>query len=254
MNLDKFTERARGFVLAAQSEALGANHQRLTAEHLLKALLEDDQRLAANLITASGGNPDGALTAVNASIASMPKVTGGEGQIYMDPAMARVLDEAQKIATKSGDAFVTAERLLMALAMAKGSEAATILESAGVRPQTLNAAIDDLRKGRTADTASAEEGYDALNRFARDLTEAARDGKIDPVIGRDEEIRRCIQVLSRRTKNNPVVIGEPRRRQDRDRRRPRHAHRQRRRAGKPGRQALDGARHGRADRRCKVPR
>ena len=209
MNLDKFTERARGFVLAAQSEAMQANHQRLTAEHLLKAQLEDDQRLAANLITASGGDPDAVLSAVNASLAKLPKVTGAEGQIFMDPAMARILDDAQKISTKAGDAFVTAERLLMAISMAKGTEAAKILESAGVRPQTLNAAIDDLRKGRTADSASAEEGYDALNRFARDLTEAARDGKIDPVIGRDEEIRRCIQVLSRRTKNNPVVIGEP---------------------------------------------
>ena len=209
MNLDKFTERARAFVLAAQTEALQAGHQRLTLDHLLKALLEDDQKLARNLILGSGGDADAALSAVTASIAKLPKVSGGEGQIYLDPSVARVLDDAQKISTKAGDAFVTAERLLMAIAMAKGTDAAKILESAGVRPQTLNAAIDDLRKGRTADSASAEEGYDALNRFARDLTEAARDGKIDPVIGRDEEIRRCIQVLSRRTKNNPVVIGEP---------------------------------------------
>ncbi|MEM7212817.1 MAG: ATP-dependent chaperone ClpB [Pseudomonadota bacterium] len=209
MNLDKFTERARAFVLAAQTEALQAGHQRLTLDHLLKAMLEDDQKLARNLITGSGGDPDAALAGVNASIAKLPKVSGGEGQIYLDPSVARVLDDAQKISTKAGDSFVTAERLLMAISMAKGTDAAKILESAGVRPQALNAAIDDLRKGRTADTASAEEGYDALNRFARDLTEAARDGKIDPVIGRDEEIRRCIQVLSRRTKNNPVVIGEP---------------------------------------------
>ncbi|MEM9060028.1 MAG: ATP-dependent chaperone ClpB [Pseudomonadota bacterium] len=209
MNLDKFTERARAFVLAAQTDAIQANHQRLTPEHLLKALLEDDQALARNLIGASGGDADAALSGVNAALAKMPKVSGGDGQIYLDPSVARVLDDAQKIATKAGDAFVTAERLLMAIAMAKGTEAAKILESAGVRPQTLNSAIDDLRKGRTADSASAEEGYDALKRFARDLTEAARDGKIDPVIGRDEEIRRCIQVLSRRTKNNPVVIGEP---------------------------------------------
>ncbi|MEO1493516.1 MAG: ATP-dependent chaperone ClpB [Pseudomonadota bacterium] len=209
MNLEKFTDRARGFVQAAQTAALREDHQRLTPEHLLKAMLEDDQRLSANLIQSAGGDPVAALTGVDAAIAKMPKVSGGDGQLYLDPALARLLDEAGRIATKAGDSFVSAERLLLAVAMAKGTDAAKILESAGVSPQGLNTAIEDLRKGRTADSASAEEGYDALNRFARDLTEAAREGKIDPVIGRDEEIRRCIQVLSRRTKNNPVVIGEP---------------------------------------------
>jgi ATP-dependent Clp protease ATP-binding subunit ClpB len=209
MNLEKFTDRARALVQAAQSVALSANHQRLVPEHILKAMLEDDQRLAANLIQAAGGDPVAALTATDAALAKTPQVSGGGGEIYLDPAVARLMEEAARIAKKAGDSFVPAERLLMALAMAKGTEASKILESAGVTPQTLNAAIEDVRKGRTADSASAEEGYDALNRFALDLTEAAREGKIDPIIGRDEEIRRCIQILSRRTKNNPVVIGEP---------------------------------------------
>ncbi len=209
MNLEKFTDRARSMVQAAQTLALRAGHQRIVPEHLLKALLDDEQGLATNLIKPAGGDPQAAKSGVNAALARLPKVSGGDGQIYLDPALARLLDEAGKAAEKAGDAYVSAERLLMAIAMAKGTEAAKILDSAGVRPQMLNGAIDDLRKGRTADTASAEEGYEALKRYARDLTEAARDGKIDPVIGRDEEIRRCIQVLSRRTKNNPVLIGEP---------------------------------------------
>ena len=209
MNLEKFTDRARGAVQGAQSIAMRAGHQRLVPEHLLAALLEDSQGLAANLIQASGGDAAAAKAGIDAALAAQPKVSGAEGQIYLDPALARVVDDAEKIAEKAGDAFVTEERLLLALAMAKGTEAAKVLENANVRPQALNSAINDVRKGRTADTASAEEGYDALNRYARDLTEAAREGKIDPVIGRDEEIRRCIQVLSRRTKNNPVLIGEP---------------------------------------------
>ncbi|MEM7744085.1 MAG: ATP-dependent chaperone ClpB [Pseudomonadota bacterium] len=209
MNLEKFTDRARGFVQAAQSIALRADHQRLMPEHLLKAMLEDEQGLAINLINASGGDAAAARAGADGALAKQPKVSGGGGSIYLDPNLARLIDEAEKLATKAGDSFVTAERLLMAISMAKGTEAQAVLESAGVRPQALNAAIDDVRKGRTANTASAEEGYDALNRFARDLTEAARDGKIDPIIGRDEEIRRCIQILSRRTKNNPVVIGDP---------------------------------------------
>ncbi len=209
MNLEKFTDRAREMVQQAQTLALRAGHQRLTPEHLLKALLDDEQALSTNLIKAAGGDPVAAKTGVDAALAKQPKVSGGDGQIYMDAALARLMDEAGRIAEKAGDSYVSAERLLMAVAMAKGTEAAKILESAGVRPQTLNGAIEDLRKGRTADTASAEEGYEALKKYARDLTQAARDGKIDPVIGRDEEIRRCIQVLSRRTKNNPVLIGEP---------------------------------------------
>jgi ATP-dependent Clp protease ATP-binding subunit ClpB len=209
MDFEKFTDRARGFLQAAQTIALREGHQRLTPEHLLKALLDDDQGLAANLITAAGGDAKAAKQGVDASIAKLPKVSGGNDQIYMDASLARILDEAEKIATKAGDSFVSAERVLTALALAKGTEAAKVLDSAGVKAQPLNAAINDLRKGRTADSSSAEESYDALKKYARDLTEAAREGKLDPVIGRDEEIRRCIQVLSRRTKNNPVLIGEP---------------------------------------------
>ncbi|MEM0987743.1 MAG: ATP-dependent chaperone ClpB [Pseudomonadota bacterium] len=209
MNIEKFTDRARGLVQAAQSIALRQDHQRLTAEHLLKAMLDDEQGLAANLITAAGGEVAAARTGADAALARQPKVSGGGGQMYIEPNLARLMDDAEQVATKAGDSYVTAERLLLAISMATGTEAQKILKSAGVRPQALNSAIEDLRKGRTADTASAEEGYEALNRFARDLTEAARDGKIDPIIGRDEEIRRCIQILSRRTKNNPVVIGDP---------------------------------------------
>jgi ATP-dependent Clp protease ATP-binding subunit ClpB len=209
MNLEKFTDRARGFLQAAQTIAMREGHQRLTPEHLLKALLDDDQGLAANLITAAGGDAKAAKLGVDAALARMPKVSGGDGQVYMDQGLARILDEAGTIATKAGDSFVSAERVLTAIALAKGTEAAKILDSAGVKAQPLTQAINDLRKGRTADSASAEEGYDALKKYARDLTEAARKGKLDPVIGRDEEIRRAIQVLSRRTKNNPVLIGEP---------------------------------------------
>ena len=209
MDLEKFTDRARGFVQAAQQTALREGHQRLSPEHLLKAMLDDETGLAANLITAAGGSAQEAQIGVEAAIAKLPKVSGGDGQIYLDPALARLMDDAQAISDKAGDSFVSAERLLSAIALAKGTEAAKILDSAGVRPQALLRAIEDLRKGRTADSASAEDNYEALKKYARDLTEAAREGKIDPVIGRDEEIRRCIQVLSRRTKNNPVLIGEP---------------------------------------------
>jgi ATP-dependent Clp protease ATP-binding subunit ClpB len=209
MNLEKFTDRARGFLQAAQTIALREGHQRLTPEHLLKALLDDEQGLAANLITAAGGDAKAARQGVDVAIARLPTVSGGDGQIYMDQGLAKLLDEAEKIATKAGDSFISAERVLTAIALAKGSEAAKILDSAGVRPQPLNQAINDLRKGRTADSAGAEDNFDALKKYARDLTQAAREGKLDPVIGRDEEIRRTIQVLSRRTKNNPVLIGEP---------------------------------------------
>jgi ATP-dependent Clp protease ATP-binding subunit ClpB len=209
MDFEKYTERARGFLQAAQSLALREGHQRFTAEHVLKVLLDDEEGLAANLIKAAGGIPQMAHSETEAALRKLPKVSGGgAGQVYLAPELARVFETAQKLATKSGDSFVTAERLLQALAMEK-SEAATALKNANVTPQALNSAIDALRKGRTADSASAEQGYDALKKYARDLTEAARDGKLDPVIGRDEEIRRTIQVLSRRTKNNPVLIGEP---------------------------------------------
>ncbi len=210
MNLEKYTERARGFVQAAQSLALREGHQQFTPEHVLKVLLDDEEGLAAGLIDRAGGNSRQALTEVEAALAKLPKVEGsGAGQLYMAPTTARLFDNAEKIAQKAGNSFVTVERLLLALAMEKGTQAARILASAGVSAQTLNAAINDLRKGRTADSASAENQYDALKKYTRDLTDAARNGKLDPVIGRDEEIRRTIQVLSRRTKNNPVLIGEP---------------------------------------------
>ncbi len=209
MDFEKYTERARGFLQAAQSLALREGHQRFTTEHVLKVLLDDEEGLASNLIKAAGGNPQAALAETEAALRKQPKVSGGgAGQVYLAPELARVFETANKLATKSGDSFVTAERLLQALAMEK-SEAATALKNANVTPQALNTAINEIRKGRTADSASAEQSYDALKKYARDLTQAATDGKLDPVIGRDEEIRRTIQVLSRRTKNNPVLIGEP---------------------------------------------
>jgi ATP-dependent Clp protease ATP-binding subunit ClpB len=210
MDFEKYTDRSRGFIQSAQSLALREGHQQFAPEHLLKVLLDDPEGLAAGLIDRSGGNSRQALSAVEAALAKRPKVSGGgAGQIYLDPALARVFDTAEKAGEKAGDSFVTVERLLLALALEKGNEAGKILANAGVTPQNLNAAIENLRKGRTADSASAENAYEALRKYARDLTQAARDGKLDPVIGRDEEIRRTIQVLSRRTKNNPVLIGEP---------------------------------------------
>ena len=210
MDFEKYTERARGFIQSAQGLALREGHQKFTPEHLLKILLDDEDGLAAGLISRAGGNPGNALSETEKVLSQLPKVSGGgAGQLYLEPSLARVFETAEKAAGKAGDKFVTAERLLLALAVEKGTEAAKILEKAGVTPSSLNDAINDLRKGRTADSASAEQSYDALNRYARDLTEAAKDGKLDPVIGRDEEIRRTIQVLSRRTKNNPVLIGEP---------------------------------------------
>ncbi len=209
MDFEKYTERSRGFIQSAQTLALREGHQKFSPEHVLKVLLDDDEGLAAGLIKAAGGDSRLALKDTEAALAKMPKVSGaGAGQVYLAPEMARVFEAAQKLATKSGDSFVSAERLLQALAI-ETSEASKILKNAGVTAQKLNQAIEAVRKGRTADTASAEQGYDALKKYARDLTEAAQAGKLDPVIGRDEEIRRTIQVLSRRTKNNPVLIGEP---------------------------------------------
>ena len=210
MNFEKFTDRSRGFLQSAQSLAIREGHQRLAPEHLLKVLLDDPEGLAAGLISHAGGQPGAALSRVEQALAKLPKVSGGgAGQIYMAPALAKVFDQAEKLAEKAGDSYVTVERLLLALAMEKEAETARILADAGVTPVGLNAAINEIRKGRTADSASAEQAYDALKRYARDLTEEASKGKLDPVIGRDEEIRRTIQVLSRRTKNNPVLIGEP---------------------------------------------
>jgi ATP-dependent Clp protease ATP-binding subunit ClpB len=210
MNFDSYTDRARGFVQSAQSLALREGHQQFGTDHLLKVLIDDPEGLAARIIQTAGGRPGDALAAVERTLAKRPKVSGGgAGQVYLAPELARAFDQAEKLAQKAGDTFVSVERLLLALAMESSSEAGRALNEAGVNPTTLNQAINDLRKGRTADSASAEQGYDALKRYARDLTAAAAEGKIDPVIGRDEEIRRTIQVLSRRTKNNPVLIGEP---------------------------------------------
>ena len=210
MDFERYTDRAKGFVQSAQGLALRENHQQFTPEHLLKVLLDDEQGLAAGLIQRAGGRPKDALQAVERALAKRPKVSGGSGQVYVTPELARIFDNAIKIAEKAGDRFVTAERLLLAIAVEKGAEASRILQDAGgVAAEKLNQAINEIRKGRTADTASAEQSFDALKRYARDLTDAASNGKLDPVIGRDEEIRRTIQVLSRRTKNNPVLIGEP---------------------------------------------
>ncbi|MEP2782345.1 MAG: ATP-dependent chaperone ClpB [Pseudoruegeria sp.] len=208
MNLDKFTERSRGFIQAAQTIAMRDSHQRLAPEHILKALMDDEQGLASNLIKSSGGSPERVVEALDANLAKMPKVSGDAGQVYLDSQTGKVLAEAEKIAKKAGDSFVPVERILTALAVVK-SKAKVALDAGAVTAMNLNAAINDVRKGRTADSASAEDSYDALKKYARDLTEAAEEGKIDPIIGRDEEIRRAMQVLSRRTKNNPVLIGEP---------------------------------------------
>ena len=208
MDLSKFTERSRGFIQAAQTIAARESHQRLTPEHLLKALMDDDQGLASNLIAAAGGNAARVTEALNLSLGKLPQVSGDAAQIYLDNTTAKVLAEAEGLAKKAGDSFVPVERVLMALSMVK-SAAKDALDAGKVTAQGLNSAINDVRKGRTADTASAEDGYDALKKYSLDLTDRARAGKIDPIIGRDEEIRRAMQVLSRRTKNNPVLIGEP---------------------------------------------
>jgi ATP-dependent Clp protease ATP-binding subunit ClpB len=210
MNFEKYTERARGFVQSAQSLAQRESHQQFAPEHLLKVLLDDPEGLASGLIGQAGGDARLAHRLTEQAISRVPKVTGSAaGQVYLAPGLARVFTAAEKAAEKTGDSFVTAELLLLALTLEKDTEAGKALSQAGVTAQNLNASINALRKGRKADSATAENAYDALKKFARDLTEAARSGKVDPVIGRDEEIRRAIQVLSRRTKNNPVLIGEP---------------------------------------------
>ena len=210
MNIEKFTDRAKGFLQAAQTVAIRNDNQRVAPEHLLKALLDDDQGMAAGLIRAAGGSPETASQACDLAIAKIAKVTGaGAQQVAWDNDTVKILDQAEAIATKAGDSYVPVERILMAIALATTTAAGKALAQAGVNATSLNAAIDSIRKGRTADSANAEAGFDALKKYARDLTEAARAGKLDPVIGRDEEIRRTIQVLARRTKNNPVLIGEP---------------------------------------------
>jgi len=209
MQFDKLTDRSKGFLQAAQTIATRENHQRLLPEHLLKALLDDKEGLAAGLLTAAGADPTTVLNACDAFLQKQPKVEGGNVELYMSKELGKVLDQAEQASAKAGDSFVTAEYLLLALSLTVGTEAARFLKDAGATPQGLNTAINDLRKGRTADSAGAENAYDALKKYSVDLTEAAAEGKLDPVIGRDEEIRHAIQVLSRRTKNNPVLIGEP---------------------------------------------
>src|ERR1700685_2261560 len=210
MNIEKYTERARGFIQSAQSLAMRDGHQQFSTLHVLKVLLDDSEGLAGGLIDRAGGNSRAILKATEEALNKLPKVSGsGAGQVYLAPDLARAFDAAEKAAEKADDSFVTVERLLLGLVLTKDGEAGSILRKGGLTPQNLNAAIESLRKGRTADSATAENAYDALKKFARDLTQAARDGKLDPVIGRDEEIRRTIQVLARRTKNNPVLIGEP---------------------------------------------
>ena len=209
MEFEKFTERARGFIQSAQTLAIRESHQQFTPLHLLKVLLDDKEGLAASLIDAGGGNGQRALRLTEGELKRLPKVESETVQIYLASETAKLFDQAQEIADKAGDSFVTVEMMLLSMAMAEGTEACNILKEAAVTPQDLNAAIKDFRKGRAANSANAEDGYDALKKYARDLTAAAEEGKLDPVIGRDDEIRRTIQVLSRRTKNNPVLIGEP---------------------------------------------
>jgi ATP-dependent Clp protease ATP-binding subunit ClpB len=210
MNVEKYTERVRGFIQSAQSLAVREGHQQFSPLHILKVLLDDSEGLAGGLIDRAGGNSRAILHATEDALNKLPKVSGaGAGQIYLAAETARAFTAAEQAADKAGDSFVTVERLLLSLALDKDSDAGKLLAKGGLTPQNLNTAINALRKGRTADSATAENAYDALKKYARDLTQAARDGKLDPVIGRDEEIRRTIQVLSRRTKNNPVLIGEP---------------------------------------------
>ncbi|MXP41737.1 ATP-dependent chaperone ClpB [Altererythrobacter soli] len=211
MNLEKFTDRAKGFLQSAQTVAIRMNHQRISPEHLLKALLEDKEGMAAGLIQRAGGNASLAVEEIDKALAKVPAVSGSGAQATpgLDNDAVRVLDQAEQVAEKAGDSYVTVERLLLALALAKTTAAGQALKAANVTPEALNEAINALRGGRTADSAGAENAYDAMKKYARDLTQAARDGKLDPVIGRDEEIRRTIQILARRTKNNPVLIGEP---------------------------------------------
>ena len=211
MNIEKFTDRAKGFLQSAQTVAIRMSHQRIAPEHILKALLEDEQGMASGLIAAAGGDAKRALSETDLALSKIPAVSGGGAQQTpgLDNDTVRMLDQADQIATKSGDSFVTVERLLVALALSLNTVAGKALKTAGVTPEALNTAIEQVRNGRVADSAGAEDKFDALKKFARDLTQAARDGKLDPVIGRDEEIRRTIQILARRTKNNPVLIGEP---------------------------------------------
>ncbi|MBX8827074.1 ATP-dependent chaperone ClpB [Ochrobactrum sp. SFR4] len=209
MNIEKYSERVQGFLQSAQSFALNSDNQQFAPEHLLKVLVDDEEGLASGLIERAGGRLADLKLGLQSALAALPKVTGGSGQLYLSPALAKILTTAEELATKAGDSYVTVERLLTAFTLEKSAKTYEILTHAGVTAKALNEVINQMRKGRTADSASAEANFEALKKYARDLTEDARSGKLDPVIGRDDEIRRTIQVLSRRTKNNPVLIGEP---------------------------------------------
>ena len=210
MNFDKYTDKSKSIVQKAQNSAVAAGHQKFAPVHILKALVEDEDAIIKDLLTSAGGNVGLIESKLAVALGKLPSVTGGgAGQIYLEPDTAKLFEKAEELAKKASDSFVTLERLLQAMMSLKGNEASSILKDAGVTEAKLTAAIDEMRKGRTADTQHAEEGFDALKKYAKDLTEQARLGKLDPVIGRDEEIRRTMQVLSRRTKNNPVLIGEP---------------------------------------------
>ena len=255
MDFEKLSDRLKGFIQSAQTLAVREGNPQITPEHLLKVLLDDPEGLAAGLIARAGGNAKQALETTEAALAKLPKVSGGGAtQPHMAAALARVLDQAEQMAQKAGDCFVTVERALQAFAMSKEAESSKILTDSGLTPQNLNAAINDLRKGRTAESAGAEQAYDALKRYTRDFTEAAAKGKLDPVIGRDEEIRRTIQVLSRRTKNNPVLIGEPGVGKTAIVEGLAHRIVQGRRAGEPQGQEGARARSRRADRRRQISR
>src|SRR6195256_6415555 len=209
MQIEKYSDRLKALIQSAQTLALRSGHQQLTSLHVLKALLEDEDRLAANLIDAAGGSAKQIALEVDIELGKLPKVEGsGSGQIYLAPETARLFDQAEQLAEKAGDSFVTVEYMLLAIALASGTDAAEVLKRNGATAQSLRQAIENIRKGRKADSPSAEQSYEALKKYTRDFTEEARQNKLDPVIGRDEEIRRTIQVLSRRTKNNPVLIGE----------------------------------------------
>ncbi len=209
MNFETYTERAQSVLQAAQTAALANSNQLFLPEHILKAMLEDRDQLVVNLIRAAGGQPERVIQALDDALRAIPKVSGGQGGLRLDQSTAKLFADAEAGAKKAGDSFITVERLMIALASLKKNKAAEALAQSGVTPSLLEAAVTQLRQGRTADSANAEECYEALKKYTRDLTTDARSGKLDPVIGRDEEIRRAIQVLSRRTKNNPVLIGEP---------------------------------------------
>ncbi|MBR7158364.1 MAG: ATP-dependent chaperone ClpB [Alphaproteobacteria bacterium] len=209
MDIEKLTDRMKGFLQSAQGVAQRNQNQYLGTEHLLKVLLDDEEGLCSSLIQSAGGNANAARTAVEKELENLPRVSGSSVQTLPNQDLGKVLNTAEELAQKAGDAFVTVERVLQALTMVPNTAASNILKSAGITPQSINNAVNELRRGRTADSASSEDKYNALKRYALDFTARAKEGKLDPVIGRDEEIRRTIQVLSRRTKNNPVLIGEP---------------------------------------------